>query len=167
MKRDLSIEKLKFQENKIAYNIALIAFLVNQVYLVQILDNMGKTYHIGIEIFINLTMYLFLFLGMERIKNHHKNWSLGFIFMGLGFFLRIFYIPMMILRESQALQLLGDENSLIVSKDLQSAAMIAIIAVSLAGVLIIFSGIHGYKQSITIKNYYEQLELNIGGNSNG
>lgn len=160
MERDFNIEKLKYQENKFAYNIALVAFLINQIYLVQVLDNMTKDFNIGIEIFINLGMYMFLFLGMERVKNHHKNWSIGFIVLGSSFFLRIIYLPLMILNNSNEIKLLGDENSLLVASDLRTAAIIAMITVAVAGLLIIISGIHGYKQSVIIKNYYERLELN-------
>lgn len=160
MERDFSIEKLKYQENKFAYNLALIAFLSNQVYLVQVLDNTTKDFNLGIEIFINLGMYMFLFLGMERVKNHHRNWSIGFIVMGCAFFLRIFYLPLNILKLAKDLEVIADTNSMLVAGDLRTAALIAIVSISIAGILIIISGIHGYKQSVTIKNYYERLELN-------
>lgn len=160
MERNFNIEKLRYQENKFAFTLALLAFLVNQVYLVKVLNGMPKDYNIGIEIFINLAMYLVLFLGMERVKNHHKNWSITFMVMGGLFFTRVFYIPRMMLKVAKEIKVLGDENSLVVAAEMNQAAIIAIIAVIVAGLLILISGIHGYKQSETIKSYYEKLELN-------
>ncbi len=158
MERDPKIEKLIYQENKISYNLALLALLVNQYYLVKVLNNTDLTYHIGIEIFINLFIYLLLFLGMEKVRKHHPNWSLILIGIGIGFFARIFYMPRRILKVADMAYTAGDERSLQVAENLVKAVQQANFALIIAGILIVVSGLLGYKQAMSIKNYYKKLK---------
>ncbi len=160
MERDPIVEKLKYQDNKISYNLALLAFLVNQYYLIIVMNNVKVDYNVGIEIFINLIFYMFLFLGMEKVKLHHLSWSKFFLVIGGFFFLRIAYIPMIIRAEAKELTLLGDDLSLQVAEVLEKATMNSIVALIVCGVLIIISGLYGMRLSLKLKNYYEQLESN-------
>ena len=83
MEKNLKIERMRYQENKISYYLALMAFLLNLYYLTVALNKLTIDYHIGIEILINLTMFMLLFLGMEKVKKHDVNWSVGFVVMSM------------------------------------------------------------------------------------
>lgn len=157
MERDISIEKLEYQDNKFSYNLALIVFILDQYYLIIVMNNVSIDYHVGIEIFINLMFYMFLFLGMEKVKMHHLNWSRFFVVLGGMFFLRTLYIPRRIMAQANALRELGDELSLNIAQVLEVAAQRANIALIIAGILIIISGLYGMKLSIKLKNYRKQI----------
>ncbi|GAU75744.1 hypothetical protein [Fusibacter sp. 3D3] len=152
--RNIKIEKMRYQENKSSYNLALVAFLINQYYLVTSLNSLAITYHIGIEIAINLMTFMFMFLGMERVKDHDEKWSK--YFMGLAGFdiVRILYMPRMLFVQANELIQTGDTISIETGKSILLAGYKSAGALIVMSILILISGIIGYRKASALKKYY-------------
>lgn len=156
MEKNLKIERMRYQENKISYNLALLAFLLNQYYLIVTLNRLAINYHVGIEISINLAMFMFLFLGMEKVKKHDVNWSIGFMVMSLIYILRIFYMPKKLLAQGAALIATGDVVSIATGEAIQMAGYKSGASLIVIGILLFVSGMISYKRSTALRTYNDR-----------
>lgn len=148
---------MRYQENKLSYNLALLAFLLNQYYLIVTLNRLAINFHIGIEISINLVMFMFLFLGMEKVKKHDVNWSIGFIIMSLLYFLRVLYMPKRLFAQGAALIATGDAVSIATGEAIQMAGYQSAASLIMIGVLLLLSGMISYKRSTVLRSYNDKM----------
>lgn len=156
MEKNLKIERMRYQENKISYYLALMAFLLNLYYLTVTLNKLTIDYHIGIEILINLTMFMLLFLGMEKVKKHDVNWSVGFIGMSMICFVRILYMPKRLLAQAAPLIASGDAVRIATGEGIQSAGYLSGATLVVIGLLLLASGLISYKRATVLRNYNDR-----------
>lgn len=156
MEKNLKIERMRYQENKISYYLALMAFLLNLYYLTVALNKLTIDYHIGIEILINLTMFMLLFLGMEKVKKHDVNWSVGFVVMSMFCFVRILYMPKRLLAQAAPLIASGDVVSIATGEGIQSAGYLSGAILVVIGLLLLASGLISYKRATVLRNYNDR-----------
>lgn len=154
MGRNVKIEKMRYQENKSSYNLALIAFLINQYYLVTTLNHLQISYHVGIEIAINLVTFMMLFLGMEKVKDHDRRWSEYFMILAVVDLLRVFYMPKMLYGQAIALIQTGEEVSIQTGNAIMVASYKSGVALVVMAILILISGIIGYRKANALRKYF-------------
>jgi len=152
--RNIKIEKMRYQENKFSYNLALAAFLLNMYYLVVTLDNLTISYHIGIEIAINLGTFMFLFLGMESVKDHDLKWGQYFMGLALFYLIRLLYMPKMLLAQANELIQMGDAVNVETGKTILIAAYKSGGSLVVMSILILISGYVGYRKARALRDYY-------------
>ncbi len=162
MQRNLKIEKMRYQENKLGYNFILAAFLVNMYYLVVTLNHLEISYHIGIEIGFNLITFMAIFLGMEKVKGHDLRWSINFMILALIDLARIFYMPKMLLAQGGALVATGEDVSIITGQAIVNAGYRSAGALIVMAVLLLIAGLVSYRKAKALRDYYGE---ELGGNN--
>ncbi len=150
----MKVERMRYQENKLSYNLALIAFLLNLYYLVTTMNNLAINYHIGIEIGINLIIFMMMFLGMEKVKKHDLTWSYGFIVLGCVYFARIFYMPQMLKAQGQALIDTQELVNIATGSAIQEAGMVATVTLIVISAIMIVSGVISLVKARALIQYY-------------
>lgn len=157
MSKSKNIERMRYQANKTSYSLALIAFLLNQYYLIVVMNNLTISFHIGIEILINLIVYMLLFLGMEKVRYYSVSWSKFFMWLGLFFVVRIAYMPLFLFKEAKELLAIADEFSIVTAQAKYTAAYTSAITIFVVGLLVLISGFIGYKKAVSLKSYDEKM----------
>jgi len=158
VEKRLKIEKMRYQENKISYNLAMAAFLINLYYLIVSLNSLAISFHIGIEIGVNLLIFMFFFLGMEKVKSHDLRWSQYFIGLGFVFFLRVLYMPRMLMAQGNELINTGDAIDIATGEAIINASYKSAGSLIVIGILIIISGIIGYQKARALRIYFENCD---------
>ena len=130
------IDRMRFQPNNHSYRLGLLASLIYIVYIACTLDYIPKNMTLGLEVMINLVFFMILFFGLEKVKNYSIKWSIYSIILGSCTILRILWHPFVL-------------NGL----DLKEKALSSGVSLAIAGILIIVSGVIGYRKSNMLMNY--------------
>lgn len=108
---DFKTDKMRYQPNKLWYSITLLSILF---FLVAIFKSINYSLHTGLDadmkvipdfkialdILISILLLLLTFLTAEKIKIYSKKWSIFLIVIAAINFLRIFNIPLYILKQN-------------------------------------------------------------------
>ncbi len=133
------IDLMRFQLNNLSYKLGLSGFVLYVVYITSTLDLIPKNFGLGLEIMINLAFFMVLFLGLEKVRNYSRVWSLRIIALGILSVLRVLWHPVVLFHLGVGEMALRSGLSLL-----------------LAGVLIMASGIIGYRKSRILNRYLEE-----------
>lgn len=135
---------MRFQLNNLSYRLGLLGFLIYIVYVAVTMDYIPKQITLGLEVMINLVFFMILFFSLEKVKNYSIKWSIYSIILGSFTLLRILWHPFVL-------------NDL----KLKELALISGMSLAIAGILIIVSGIIGYRKSSMLLNYLNKTGLNM------
>jgi hypothetical protein len=101
--KNLKVDKMRYQKNKIAYALVLLA-MVSQMFslfFTIIPSTVVPSMTTAFEILINITLLLVSFLAAEKVKSYSKNWSYGLFVIASVHLFRFFYEPRKLLLLSQ------------------------------------------------------------------
>jgi hypothetical protein len=143
----VSIEKLKYRKDKLAYALAILGLLVNVFYFIALYQNNANFYYawkIGVSILYNLVFMLFVFLSAEGVKYYHRKYSILLLVIGVLQVIRIFIYP----RQCFAAEVLT-----------QTAYTKLCIYLLVSGTLLISSGICSLTKSTILNNFLKSQKL--------
>lgn len=135
------IEKMRYQENKTSYWLAMLALIFNIIFLFTVINNpaLRPNYITAVKILANVVFLLTTFLSMERVKVYDKKWSYVLIGFGILSFIRILWMPL----KTMDMPALG----------FWFGARLAVYLI-IVGTLLVSSGLIAYKKSKTLEDYY-------------
>lgn len=76
-----------YKKNALPYSLALLAILVELVYVIMILDVMNVGYLMGVTVMINIVLLFALFNCAVKINLYNRTWSL--IAIGIGVYMLV------------------------------------------------------------------------------
>jgi hypothetical protein len=158
MPRNLKIEKMSYQDNKLSYNLGLWGFFLNLYYLVVTLNKLDISYHLGIEITISLVTFMLLFLAMERVKRHDYLWSYIMIGLGISYLMRVAYLPMKLFEQGNNLLQAATEVSKVSGSSMIEAGRQSMIALIVISIVVTISGVVSLIKASRLRNYEKQLQ---------
>jgi hypothetical protein len=143
----VSIEKLQYRTDKLAYSLAILGLFINVLYFSTLYvsnDNFYYSWKMGISILYNLVYMLLVFLFAEEVKHYHRNYAVFLTIIGLLQIVRIFVYP------KQGL----DAGSLS-----QNIYTILCVYLMVSAILLISSGICSWIKSTVLKNFIKNQRL--------
>lgn len=144
---NIKYDKMRYQKNKLSYNLALIALVFNTLYIFKVLSIVKPDFFIGLKILANIGLMLSVFLAMEKVKAYSKNWSIFLIVIGVLNFLRTLYAPLLIYQIRQAFE-----------RDV----IIALMYLGFISLFFILAGTVGLSKTISLTKYLESKEVSHG-----
>jgi hypothetical protein len=101
--KNIRIDKMRYQKNKIAYTFVLVAMVFQTISLFMTItpSTVVPSFTTAVEILINITLLLFSFLAAEKVKSYSKTWSYGLFALSVVHLFRFFYEPSKLLRLGQ------------------------------------------------------------------
>lgn len=107
---NVSIDKLKYQPNKLGYNLIILSILLGIIGFFTIInfnsfdDNQIKVipdFRLALEILFTIFIILLTFLAAVNVKKYSLKWSIITIVISMYFIIRIFEIPLDLLKSNQ------------------------------------------------------------------
>ncbi len=101
--KNIRVDKMRYQQNKLAYWLVLLA-IVNQIvslFATITPRTVVPSFTTAVEILINITLMLFTFLAAEKVKAYSIKWGYGLLVISFLHLLRIFYEPLKLFRLGQ------------------------------------------------------------------
>lgn len=94
--KTISIEKMKYKTDRLAYTLAILGLLINVLYFSTFYknnDNFYYTWKLGISVLYNLVFMLLVFLFAEEVKHYHRAYAVALSIIGVLQIARIFIYP--------------------------------------------------------------------------
>lgn len=139
----VSVEKMKYKNDSLAYLLILLGLVVNVVYFVifyEVNNQFLYSIKIGISVLYNLIFLLSVFLSAENIKKYNRKYAVFTCIIGLMQFVRIFAY----LSEVNAAGVFAGNKH-----------MVLVILLIISGVLLILGSIVSIVNSTILKSFVE------------
>ena len=173
---NLEGEMLRYRANSSSYKYGMLAIVFNILAAFISLNSVKWGVDVIIKILMNIVILLFGFLSIEKAKAYSKKYSYVLIGFGIVSIARIFWYPLILIRDYSAYLLdetqLGKLGPTITSKNEYSnaylpasgytRATIAIVLLSLAAVCFLVSGIIGYVKAKKYEQYMQGKDVSKG-----
>ena len=143
----VSIEKLKYRTDKLAYLLAILGLIINVLYFTTLYinnDNFFYSWKMGLSVLYNLVFMLLVFLFAEEIKHYHRNYAIFITIIGLLQIVRIFVYP----KQGLVAGALSEKTYTILS-----------VYLIVSGILLIISGICSCIKCTILKNFIKNQRL--------
>ena len=143
----VSIEKLKYRTDKLAYSLAILGLFINVLYFTTLYinnDNFYYSWKMGISVVYNLVFMLLVFLFAEEVKHYHRNYAVFLIIIGLLQIVRIFIYP---------------KQGLVAGSLSQNSYKILCVYLLVSGTLLICSGICSWIKSTILIKFVKNKKL--------
>jgi hypothetical protein len=143
----VSIEKLKYRTDKLAYSLAILGLIINVLYFTTLYinnDNFYYSWKLGISVLYNLIFMLLVFLFAGEIKHYQANYAVLLTIIGLLQIVRIFVYP---------------KQGLVAGALSQNTYTILCVYLMASGFLLISSGISSCIKSTILRNFIKNQGL--------
>lgn len=151
-------DRLRFTNNKLSANLAILAIVFNALYFVSIYkSDVGSyyyTYMIGISVVYNLLYMLIAFLSSEGVKNYKLGYAYVLILLGIAQIVRIFILPV---KARGAVVALGAEDVEVMASGQFTWVCVCLCA---SAALSIAAGIIGIMKTAALASHQAELDKN-------
>lgn len=172
-------EKLRYQNNTLAYWLGLLACVVSLFAGLVGLNTMKASYWTVVKILINVVILLLGFASAENIKHYSQKASYVFFIFAVVNILRIFWFPVQMFRwykkylDEGDTSILNDHFSKVVQPGKSDAARgylpasgywratFMIIFLILSSVLFAFAGYVGLVKTLKLKRYLKSINVEM------
>lgn len=172
-------EKLRYQNNTLAYWLGLLACFVSIFAGIVGLNTMKASYWTVIKILINVVILLVGFASAENIKHYSQKASYVFFMFAFVNILRIFWFPVLMIKWYKEYQDAGDKSILtehfskvVLPGNEDSArgylpsngyfrATFMIVLLILSSILFAFAGYVGLVKTLKLKRYLKSINVEM------
>ena len=137
----VSIEKLKYRTDKLAYSLVILGLFINVLYFITLYKNNNNFYYswkMGVSVLYNLVFMLLVFLFAEEIKHYHRNYAIYLIIIGVLQIVRIFIYP---------------KEGFVSDALVQNTYTLLCVYLIVSGILLIVGGICSWIKSTILRNF--------------
>ena len=172
---DMQGEMMRYRANSLSYKYGMLAIVFSILAAFISLNSVLWDVDIIVKILGNIVILLFGFLSIEKVKAYDKKFSYVLIAFGVVCVARIFWCPMMLIRDyGQFLidpEVTGRLGPTITGSGMMNAylpqsgytrAIIAIVLLSLSAVSFLVSGITAYFKACKYHQYMQGKDVSKG-----
>jgi hypothetical protein len=158
---DFYCEMMRYQPNKLSYNLGLLAIVFDVAFLFIALNTIAATSIVMVKILGNILILLIGFLAVEKVKSYSKKFSLVLIAFGVICVARLFYVPLQVFLGTDIISttLPWMPKNMTIAEYGRQRGIILFVLLGISAASFLAAGIVGYIKSVKLEKFLQKTNV--------